>query len=141
MSYDNLCKYLAEQYPEAFASWVLGKTVTSPVEVLKTELSLEPIRADSVTFLRTATEILHLEFQVRVNSGQPISLRMLNYWLRLYWQYQIPIKQVLIWLKPTNHPTVFRTQFESDTTQHRYNVIRLWEQPPGPLLTNPALLP
>jgi len=37
--YDNLLKYLAEHYPAALASWLLGKPVTR-VRVLKTELSL-----------------------------------------------------------------------------------------------------
>jgi predicted transposase YdaD len=45
MSFDNLCKLLSEKYPEHFASWVLG-TPQSNVKVLKTELSIEPIRAD-----------------------------------------------------------------------------------------------
>jgi hypothetical protein len=52
MSYDNLTKLLAEKYPERFATWLLGAPQTN-VEILKTELSIEPIRADSLTFLKT----------------------------------------------------------------------------------------
>jgi predicted transposase YdaD len=62
MSYDNLTKILAEKYPERFATWLLGAPQTN-VEILKTELSIEPIRADSLTFLKTHSRILHLEFQ------------------------------------------------------------------------------
>jgi predicted transposase YdaD len=51
MSFDNLCKLLSEKYPANFATWVLGTLQTS-VTVLKTELSIEPIRADYVTFLQ-----------------------------------------------------------------------------------------
>ena len=58
MSYDNACKYLAEQYPADFVRWLLGVEPTQ-IEVLKTELTLEPIRADSVTFLQTANQIPH----------------------------------------------------------------------------------
>ncbi|WP_180966228.1 hypothetical protein [Fischerella thermalis] len=36
------------------------------VEVLKTQLSIEPIRTDSVTFLSTPGQILYLEFQVKL---------------------------------------------------------------------------
>ncbi|MBC1218633.1 hypothetical protein GNF10_25260 [Nostoc sp. UCD121] len=36
------------------------------IKVLKTELSIEPIRADSVTFLQTENRILHLEFQTQL---------------------------------------------------------------------------
>ncbi len=50
MSFDNVCKTLAEKYPKDFARWLL-KVEASKIEVLKTELSIEPIRADSVTFL------------------------------------------------------------------------------------------
>ncbi len=62
MTYDNICKYLAEEYPENFARW-LFPTQATEIEVLKTELSLEPIRADSVTLLQSSNQILHLEFQ------------------------------------------------------------------------------
>ncbi|MBD2774829.1 DUF4351 domain-containing protein [Iningainema tapete] len=141
MQFDNLCKYLAEKYPVQFASWLLDEPTTR-VEVLKTELSLEPIRADSVTFLRTESRILHLEFQVRVpTTGKPIPLRMLNYWVRLHWQYSLPVTQILIWLKPTTNPAVFENLFQLESTRHSYQVIRMWEQTPIPLLKEPALLP
>ena len=64
MSFDNVCKYLAEEYPRSFVRWLLG-VETQDINVLKTELSLEPIRADSVTFLQTKNLILHLEFQTK----------------------------------------------------------------------------
>lgn len=140
MQFDNLCKYLAEKYPDKFASWLLGEPTTK-VEVLKTELSLEPIRADSVTFLRTQSQILHLEFQVQVPTGKPMPLRMLNYFVRLYWQYNLPVTQVLIWLQQTSNSAVFESEFRQGLTSHGYQVIRMWEQPPEPLLADPALLP
>jgi predicted transposase YdaD len=49
MSFDNICKYLSEQYPERFAAW-LSSQPSGSVDVLKTELSVEPIRADFVAF-------------------------------------------------------------------------------------------
>ena len=77
MKYDNICKYLAEEYPRDFVSWLLA--AESPeVRVLNTELSLEPIRADYVTFLRTRERILHLEFQTDIPSNPPIPFRMLS---------------------------------------------------------------
>jgi predicted transposase/invertase (TIGR01784 family) len=140
MKYDNTCKYLAEKYPNDFASWVLGESLSS-VEVLKTELSLDPISADSVTFLRTSDQILHLEFQVKVAIDDPMPLRMLNYWVRLYWKYRMPVTQVLIWLKQTSNPGVFETEFSTGLTRHGFQVIRIWEQSPEPLLQNPGLVP
>jgi predicted transposase/invertase (TIGR01784 family) len=141
MPIDNLCKYLAAKYPQHFASWILRRLITSPVKVLKTELTLEPVRADSVIFLQTDTEILHLEFQVKVSTEKPMPLRMLNYWLRLHWQYGLPVRQVVIWLKPTSNPAVFETEFQSENTRHKYDVIRMWEESPEPLLKDPVLLP
>lgn len=82
MAFDNLCKYLAEKYPDRFVAWLLGEQ-TAAIEVLKTELSLEPIRADAVTLL-SGDRILHLEFQVKVATEPPLPLRMLDYWVRLY---------------------------------------------------------
>jgi predicted transposase YdaD len=83
MAFDNLCKLLAEKYPDRFASWLLGSPQIA-VEVLKTELSIEPIRADSVTFLQLQGRILHLEVQTKLESQSPLPLRMLDYWVRLY---------------------------------------------------------
>ncbi len=47
MSYDNVCKIIAEKYPFDFARWLLP-VEPRKIKVLKTELSIEPIRADSV---------------------------------------------------------------------------------------------
>jgi predicted transposase/invertase (TIGR01784 family) len=141
LAYDNTCKYLAEKYPAAFARWLLS-TETTDIQVLKTELSLEPIRADSLAFLQVANQILHLEFQTSPYSEPPISFRMLDYWVRLkrlYWNADIV--QVVIYLKSIDSELVFVDQFQNDNTSHRYRVIRMWEQDPAPLLANPVLLP
>ncbi len=140
MAYDNICKYLAEQYPSEFVHWLSGEEATE-ITVLKTELSVEPIRADSLTLLQTANRILHLEFQTLPGSNPPLPFRMLDYWVRLKRLYGCPVEQVVIFLKSTTSETVFTDQFEDTNTRHRYRVIRLWEEDPTPLLANPALLP
>ncbi|MFN6516052.1 MAG: Rpn family recombination-promoting nuclease/putative transposase [Nostoc sp. CreGUA01] len=140
MSYDNTCKYLAENYPGDFARWLLSID-TSDIQVLKTELNLEPIRADSVTFLQFSNQILHLEFQTTPKSKTPLDFRMLDYYTRLKREYWCEIQQVLIFLQPTSSEIAFQTQYLDTNTTHRYRVIRLWEEDPAPLLANPALLP
>ncbi|WP_414582016.1 Rpn family recombination-promoting nuclease/putative transposase [Scytonema sp. PCC 10023] len=140
MSYDNTCKYLAENYPAEFARWLLSSD-TSDIEVLKTELNLEPIRADAVTFLQISNQILHLEFQTSPKSTPPLDFRMLDYYTRLKRQYWCDIEQVLIFLQATSSEIVFNTQYVDRKTRHEYRVIRLWEEDPTPLLANPALLP
>jgi predicted transposase YdaD len=140
LAYDNTCKYLAEQYPGEFARWLLASD-TKDIRVLKTELSLEPIRADSVTFLQISSQILHLEFQTEPTSTPPIDFRMLDYYTRLKRQHWCEIEQVVIFLQATTSEIVFNTEYIDRNTRHKYRVIRLWEEDPTPLLANPALLP
>ncbi len=140
MAYDNTCKYLAETYPVEFANWLLSTDI-SDIQVLKTELNLEPIRADSVTLLQTSNQILHIEFQTQPTSTPPLDFRMLNYYIRLKQIYWCDIEQVIIFLQPSNSEMVFKTEYVDRNTRHRYRVIRLWEEDSTPLLNNPALLP
>jgi len=140
MAYDNTLKYLVEQDPETFAQWLLG-TASTDVQILKTELSLEPVRADSVIFLQASNQILHLEFQTLPQSSPSLPIRMLDYWVRLYRQYNCEIEQVVIFLKPTTSEAVFIDRFTATKTSHRYRVIRIWEEEPTTLLSVPSLLP
>jgi predicted transposase YdaD len=140
MSFDNLCKLIAEKNPQRFAEWILGN-VTDEFEILKTELSIEPIRADSVTFLRNADRILHLEFQTIWPTKPPMPLRMLDYWVRLYRLYQVPIHQAVIVLLPPTDESVIQDFFAVGNTYHRFEVIKLWEQDPAIFLQDPVLLP
>jgi predicted transposase YdaD len=57
VSFDNVCKILAEKHPADFVRWLIGEEFTN-ITVLKTELSLEPIRADSVIFIQAGNRIL-----------------------------------------------------------------------------------
>ncbi|WP_414550063.1 Rpn family recombination-promoting nuclease/putative transposase [Anabaena sp. CCY 0017] len=140
MSFDNLCKLLSEKHPETFASWVLGTPQTG-VTVLKTELSIEPIRADYVTFLQLEGRILHLEFQTKLESTPPLPLRMLDYWVRLYRLYRLPITQVVVLLLPPKDEIEIATAFTVENTRHEYRVIKMWEENPEPFLQDSALLP
>ena len=140
MSFDNVCKILAEKYPLDFANWLLPETVEK-IKVLKTELSIEPIRADSVILLQTNNRILHLEFQTNTKSETPIPLRMLDYFVRLVRQYNLPVTQVVIFLQETSNEIAFTEAYLDEMTNHRYRVIRMWEQDSDFFLNNPALLP
>jgi predicted transposase/invertase (TIGR01784 family) len=144
MPYDNICKYLAGQFPREFAAWAVrcatGQVVEVPqAEVLKTELGIEPIRADSVILLRLLTAIVHLEFQLTPQSKPPLPLRMLDYWVRLYRLYHCPIIQVVVILRETGED--IPTEFRAENTWHRYHVVKLWEQDAEAFLSSPALLP
>ncbi|MEL6160705.1 MAG: hypothetical protein AAGJ95_10570 [Cyanobacteria bacterium J06554_11] len=136
--YDNICKLLVEQYPADFAAWLLGEP-TPLIELSPTELSLEPIRADSL-LLQSENTILHLEFQTRPDSNIPF--RMLDYCLRIHRRYpNRRLRQIVIYLKPSQFSEVFRDIFELPRTRHEFDVIRLWEQPPSAFFASPRLLP
>lgn len=137
---DNLCKYLAEKYPLDFAEWVLGQRPTQ-AEILKTELSIEPIRADFVVFLKVDGCILHLEFQTVGESDPPVPLRMLDYFVRLYRKYGLPVVQAVVILMETAAGRSLPNEFRVGETVHRYHVIRMWEQSPELFLNHPALVP
>ena len=142
MSYDSILKFLLEQDPYPFVQWLLGEdAANSDICFLNTELNLEPIRVDGLFFLETASQILHLEFQTLPASSPPLPLRMLDYWVRLYRRYGRKIEQVVIFLKPSTRPEVFRDTFQQQYTSHRYRVIRLWEIEPEIFFELPSLLP
>lgn len=104
-------------------------------------MSQEPIRADALTFLQAAQQILHLEFQTLPASKPPLAFRMLDYFVRLKREYDLEIEQVVVFLKPTTSEVAYCEQYQCRTTVHRYRVLRLWEQDPEVFLSNVALLP
>jgi predicted transposase YdaD len=141
VSFDNVCKLLAEKYPLDFARWLLPEEPQT-VKVLKTELSIEPIRADFVTFLKSENQILHIEFQTLSTSRKPIPFRVLDYYIRLKRLYtECTIIQVVIFLQETEDENAFINVYQDVNTTHYYQVIRMWEQDPALFLNNPALLP
>ncbi|MDS3861018.1 Rpn family recombination-promoting nuclease/putative transposase [Thermosynechococcaceae cyanobacterium BACA0444] len=140
MNQDNLCKSLIESNPRPFITWLLGEAVGDTlINILKTELSVEPIRADFVSFLQVGEQILHLEFQTQADPEMP--LRMLDYYTRLYRQYRLPIRQVVLFLRPTTSANAQMDYFQTENTVHRYRVIRLWEVKATDLLPFPTLWP
>lgn len=140
MSFDKVCKLLAEKYSLDFAKWLLPQEPKT-IKVLKTELSIEPICADFVTFLQTDKRILHIEFQTKPTSKPPIPLRTLHYSVRLIRQYDVPVTQVVIFLQETDDEIAFMEEYVHKITHHRYPVIRMWEQEPELFLNNLASLP
>jgi predicted transposase/invertase (TIGR01784 family) len=137
--YDNTCKYLAEQFPEDLASWLIGERITL-TQLPPTELSVEPIRADSLILLANEDLILHLEFQTAPDREMPF--RMLDYRVRAYRKFPTKrMRQIVIYLTRTASELVFQTTFEIEYTRHQFEIIRLWEQPSQIFLESPGLYP
>lgn len=124
---DNICKFLAENFSSDFASWILGEPILL-TKLEQSELSSEPIRADSVIFLESAQIILHIEFQTEPNKNIPF--RMADYRLRLHRKFpEKQVHQVVIYLATSQSSLVYETKFQLKELTHNFNVIRLWEQP------------
>jgi predicted transposase/invertase (TIGR01784 family) len=137
--YDSTCKFIATQYSKELANWLLGRPLDL-TEVKPSELSLEPIRADSVIFLESKDELLHIEFQTDPKDNIPY--RMLDYAVRLYRIYpNKEIRQVVIYLTKSNSPLVRQNIYQRGETHHKFEIIRLWEVPYQTLLQSPGLFP
>jgi predicted transposase/invertase (TIGR01784 family) len=137
--FDNLSKFLAQQYPQDFASWLVGKPIKL-TELKPTELSLEPIRADSVILLKSRKLIVHGEFQT--DPDVDMGFRSADYSLRIFRKYpDQQLIQVVIYLRQTNSPEVYRTNFRANSLTNEFRVIRLWEQPTDAFLQRPGLWP
>ena len=139
MPFDSTCKYLAEQFPQDIATWLLGRPIALTT-LEPTELSVEPIRADSLIFLESDETILHLEFQV--DPKPDIPFRLTDYCLRLYRRSPEKIvRQIVIYLRQSNSPRVYQSTFKTGKLQHEFEVLRLWECPVNQFLGRPGLLP
>lgn len=137
--FDNVCKFLAENYSEDFAQWLLGYKVNL-TELKPTELSLQPIRADSLILLQSENLVLHLEFQTDTDDTMPF--RMIDYRLRVYRYYpKKQMKQVVIYLRKTQSELAQQNHFRLEKTYHEFDVIRLWEQSTDIFLNQLGLLP
>jgi predicted transposase/invertase (TIGR01784 family) len=137
--YDNICKYIADQYPREIANWLIGEPLDS-VELEPKELSLDPIRTDYLVLRQSKKVVLHAEFQTAPKDDLPF--RMLDYRVRVYRRYpEKTMKQVIVYLKKSNSNLVDQDYLNLENTTHKFKVIRLWEQPTNQFLENPGLLP
>jgi predicted transposase/invertase (TIGR01784 family) len=137
--YDNICKFLAENFKDDLATWLLGSPIKL-TELSPTELSNEPIRADSLILLQSDELVLHIEFQT--DTDKDIPFRMLDYRIRGYRRFPYKkMRQIVIYLRKTESELVNENSFRLENTYHEFDVIRLWEQPTDKFMTVPGLLP
>jgi predicted transposase/invertase (TIGR01784 family) len=137
--YDNICKFLAENFKDDLATWLLGSPIKL-TELSPTELSNDPIRADSLILLQSDDLVLHTEFQT--DADKDIPFRMLDYRVRGYRRFpDKEMRQIVIYLRKTTSELVRENSFKLNNTYHQFEVIRLWEQPTDKFMTVPGLLP
>jgi predicted transposase/invertase (TIGR01784 family) len=137
--FDNLSKFLAQEYSQDFATWLIGKPIKL-TELKPTELSIEPIRADSLILLKSRKLIIHIEFQT--DPDPDIGFRATDYNLRIHRIFpNHKLLQTIVYLRKTTSPEVFVSTFEANELRHKFNVIRLWEQSTETFLQYPGLWP
>ncbi len=71
--FDNVCKFLAENFSSDFARWLLGKPM-GLTKLSSTELLVEPIRADALILMESQEVVLHLEFQTQPDRDIPFRM-------------------------------------------------------------------
>jgi predicted transposase/invertase (TIGR01784 family) len=139
MSFDNTCKFIAENFSVDIATWLLG----TPIALTKlepSELFAEPIRADAVIFLESEDLLLHIEFQT--DPDPEIGFRITDYRLRGFRRYpRKQMRQIVVYLRPTKSERVYQNCFELPGLRYEFEVVRLWEQPTDIFLASPGLLP
>ena len=107
--YDNICKFIAEEFSADLATWLVGKPIPL-TELSPKELSLEPIRVDSLILRQSENLVLHAEFQTKPDSEIPF--RMADYRLRVYRRFpQKEMRQVVIYLKKSASDLVYQNSF------------------------------
>lgn len=123
--FDNISKFLIEQYSSDFASWLIDESIVL-TELKPSELSLEPIRADALIMLQSAEVVLHCECQTDPDPTMPF--RMADYALRVYRRFPNKrLVQVVIYLRQTDSERVKQTTFVANGMHHEFQVLRLWE--------------
>ncbi|WP_017325288.1 DUF4351 domain-containing protein [Synechococcus sp. PCC 7336] len=139
MSFDSVCKFIAETFTADLATWLLGE----PVELARlepSELLSSPIYADSLVLLESKELVLQIEFQVEPKAEIPF--RMTDYAVRGFRRFPNKrVRQVVIYLRRSQSPLVYQTIFERDGIRHEFEVIRIWEVPASQFQELPGLLP
>lgn len=108
--YDNVCKFIVEEFSTDIATWLLGEPITL-VELSPKELSVEPIRADSLILRQSDNVVLHVEFQTDTDADMPF--RMADYRLRVHRRYpNKKMTQVVIYLRKTSSELVYHSGFQ-----------------------------
>ena len=109
--YDNICKFIAEEFSTDLASWLLGEPIQL-TQLSPKELSIEPIRTDALILQQSNNLVLHVEFQTKTEATIPF--RMTDYRLRVYRRYpDKEMHQVVIYLKQTASELVYQNTFAS----------------------------
>ncbi|MDB5291748.1 MAG: hypothetical protein JWL69_2989 [Phycisphaerales bacterium] len=136
-AYDATMKHLVEAHP---ADWLAFAKMppANTVEVIDADVSSVGMAADKVIrVVAPDPYIAHLEFQSAADSD--IDRRMLFYNVLLRWRHKLPVRSVVMLLRPQAQAGVTGQVWDSGAEDahldFRFRVIRVWEQPVESILT------
>jgi len=130
--YDAAIKHLVEAHP---ADWLAfaGLPPATELKVIDADISTVGPAADKVIqVLAPEPYLAHLEFQS--SSDGQLDHRMLLYNVLLRWRHKVPVRSVVVLLRPqaegrgSSGIVTEVTEWDS-LLEFRYRVIRLWKQP------------
>ena len=145
--FDRIVKDFAAEAPMVFLR-LLGIAPLGTLETLRAESAPHIVMPDYVSLLSIPGQdpcTFHVEFFLRYRSDVPG--KMARYGGSLAWQYQRPVKSVLLLLKndsvPDEVPAVGECVIGETRMSHAFRTVRLWELDPEPVLAfgDPGLLP
>jgi len=137
--FDTSLQGLAALYSKHFLTWLKGPDAIW-LEELNSVIVAQQRRTDFLIrfFDGKQEKILHIEFQTLTRQGEPqedLPVRMAVYAAFVLNRYgQVP-EQVLILLKDTPASRRVPAVFEQGGLRVQYQVVRLWELDPTPILT------
>ncbi len=135
--FDAILKHLPEEYPQDWA-WIAGVDRSTSVTVIDADVSTVSAAADKVLRIGDRDPwILHLEFQA--SRDAKLGDRMLQYNVLLRNRHSIPVRSVLILLRPraagrgATGQVEWRLPSGKPYLAFEYEVMRLWQIPPETL--------
>jgi predicted transposase YdaD len=136
--FDSTMKELAERRPRPWMSLLLGRRV-GDVQVINADLSTITAEADKLFRIQDPRPFLvHNEFETSYKAESPLKGLRYNVLARV--RHGLPVQTIFVLLRREADGEAFTGTFEAelpDGTKYllfRYNVVRVWELPPEPLL-------
>ena len=135
--FDVTLKHLLEAHP-ADCLWLVGLATAAPIDVIDADLATVNAEADKVFRVNDpAPWLMHFELQVSYDSELP--LRVLRYNVLLRSRHGLPVRSVVILLRPrADGPemtgAVLHAVGNEPYLEFHYRVLRIWEIPAADIL-------
>lgn len=130
--FDVTLKHILESHPEDCLQLV-GLSTTAPIEVIDADLATVMAEADKVFHIKDRQPwLMHFEFQASYDADLP--QRMLRYNVLLKNRHRLPVRSVVILLRPkADGPqmsgVVRHMLGDEQYLEFKYRAFRLWQQP------------